>query len=596
MLTSFLRFLVHFFATPVLRQQFTRSGCAACLVYTGCLVGTVGAQQLVPLKATSLPFNPKLASLSKPQAAPTILNAPLSDTFLLHSRSTASKIIYLDFVGFTTTDNIWGTTPTVTDPFSLDGTPAFSNAELTAIQEIWARVAECYSPFDVDVTTQAPPSTEDLKNTGGTDTKWGIRVAIGVSTPDPAPGSGGVAYLGSFNWNTDTPCFVFPQRLGNSNKSIADATVHEVGHTLGLSHDGRISPSEGYYAGHGSGPTGWAPHMGVGYYKNLVQWSKGEYLSANNMEDDLAIITSPTNNGFGSPNGFGYRPDDFANSQTAAGLIAGTSAAGVLTISQSGVIEKRTDSDWFKINVGTGTLNLSAVGGPANTMLDIQMDLYSASGSLLQSDNPVSGLTASISRTVSAGTYFVKIDGVGNGDPLVTGYTDYSSLGQYTITGTAVSGTSAVGGNVIAAYNATTKTLTLTGDVSSNSVTVTYDRVNDLITVAGSNATKINNTTTKTYSHSHLNKLNLFAVMSDGNDSITLINVNGSEVNLNLGSGTDTATLNYCAAIKLNVSGGTGDDTLVKTLSATTIPQQTVPPNPPNPNLVITSVEHISNP
>ena len=29
-----------------------------------------------------------------------------------------------------------------------------------------------------------------------------------------------------------------------------------------------------YYKGHG----GWAPIMGVGYYKAVVQWSKGEYL------------------------------------------------------------------------------------------------------------------------------------------------------------------------------------------------------------------------------------------------------------------------------------------------------------------------------
>jgi serralysin len=47
-------------------------------------------------------------------------------------------------------------------------------------------------------------------------------------------------------------------------KYTAEAISHEVGHTLGLSHDGRITPSEGYYAGHGSGDTGWAPIMGVG--------------------------------------------------------------------------------------------------------------------------------------------------------------------------------------------------------------------------------------------------------------------------------------------------------------------------------------------
>ena len=35
----------------------------------------------------------------------------------------------------------------------------------------------------------------------------------------------------------------------------------------------------------------------------MTQWSKGEYSSANNKQDDLAIITSQ--------NGFTYRSDDF---------------------------------------------------------------------------------------------------------------------------------------------------------------------------------------------------------------------------------------------------------------------------------------------
>ena len=54
--------------------------------------------------------------------------------------------------------------------------------------------------------------------------------------------------------------------------------------------------------------------MGAGYYVPLVQWSKGEYLSANNQEDDLAIITTQ--------NGFGYRADDHASNQLSATKIA----------------------------------------------------------------------------------------------------------------------------------------------------------------------------------------------------------------------------------------------------------------------------------
>ena len=359
-----------------------------------------------------------------------VAHYPLADTFKLQSRPTATKTIYLNFTGHVTTGTYWNDSGDITTkPYSFEGDATFSNNELNQIQEIWDRVSECFSPFDVNVTTQEPPAS-DLVNSGGSDTRWGIRVCIGESNPSPAPGAGGVAYVGSFSWSTDTPCFVFESGPGVYGKYIADATVHEVGHTLDLEHDGRISPPEEYYEGHGSGPTGWAPHMGVSYYRNLVQWSKGEYLSANNTEDDLAIISTH--------NGFGYRPDDFASSQGTAADIGGAAAGSVFNVRQNGVIEQRTDSDWFKITAAAGALNLNAVGGPRNTMLDIKLDLYDANGSLLVSNNPTADVVASISYTVptGGGTYYVKIDGTGVGDPLATGYTDYSSLGQYRITGT----------------------------------------------------------------------------------------------------------------------------------------------------------------
>ena len=40
--------------------------------------------------------------------------------------------------------------------YSMDADAAFSEAELDVVQEVWARVAEDYAPFDVDVTTEDP--------------------------------------------------------------------------------------------------------------------------------------------------------------------------------------------------------------------------------------------------------------------------------------------------------------------------------------------------------------------------------------------------------------------------------------------------------
>jgi hypothetical protein len=43
----------------------------------------------------------------------------------------------------------------------------------------------------------------------------------------------------------------------------------------------------GYYSGTANGL--WAPIMGAGYYCSMTQFSKGEYLNANNLEDDMAV-------------------------------------------------------------------------------------------------------------------------------------------------------------------------------------------------------------------------------------------------------------------------------------------------------------------
>ncbi len=77
---------------------------------------------------------------------------------------------------------------------------------------------------------------------------------------------------------------MFPHKLGNSPKNIAEAATHEVGHNFGLRHD--ANPSLPYDRGHGA----WAPIMGVGYDHPISQWSKGDYSGATNQEDDVAII------------------------------------------------------------------------------------------------------------------------------------------------------------------------------------------------------------------------------------------------------------------------------------------------------------------
>jgi serralysin len=400
--------------------------------------------QLEPLErrvllSTSLfewspPANPTVATetvISTDTSTSSTAPYSLSNTFALHSNSGAAHSIYLDFDGHVTSGTSWnssfnGGADIVTSAYDFDGdTSTFSSLELERIAYIFDRVATDFMPFDVDVTTEAP-LLDGLVKSGSSDAQWGVRVVIGGASGDWfGTSAGGVAYYDSFNWSSDTPAFVFEKQLGNGNeKYTAEAISHEVGHTLNLRHDG-ASGTE-YYQGTGSGETGWAPIMGVGYYKNLTQWSRGEYLDANNTQDDLAIIT--TNNGFD------YRNDDFGSYFAAATVLLGS--GGVFQ--SGGIIERNTDVDVFSFLTGGGSINIDIFADGRSPNLDVMAQLYDDSFTLLAASNPANLLNASIATAVGAGTYFLAVSGTGKGDPLNGGYSDYASLGQYTISGQVV--------------------------------------------------------------------------------------------------------------------------------------------------------------
>ncbi len=403
--------------------------------------------EALPVHAEILYFDPApdllvsdsmAASASEPQAAAPL---PLDQTFLLHSAPGASKTIYLDFDGHTTSGTEWNNEFTggadFTSPaYSYQGDSSFSDAEKERIQKIWQRVAEDYIPFDVDVTTEDPGSSA-LAQAGLFDQEWGVRVVIGGNSSDwYEPGAGGVAYVGSFDWGSDTPVFAFPENLSNSEKYIAEAASHEAGHALGLHHDG--TNSEEYYGGHGSGATGWAPIMGTGYYKELVQWGTNEYPNANNSENDLAIIVSG--------NGFGYRSDDYGDTRQDAEVLIEDAGQ---QISAQGVIERNSDLDFFAFTTTSGTITLDVDPFENGPNLDILASLYDSAGTLVASDNPISALDAGFHIPLIAGTYYLSVQGTGK-SPLDTGYSDYGSMGQYYVSGT-LGGPDVVDAGIVAA-------------------------------------------------------------------------------------------------------------------------------------------------
>jgi hypothetical protein len=342
---------------------------------------------------------------------------PTSDVYKLQSLAGANAVAYLDFDGEVSTTSYWNGGNTI------NAQPG--NFTETDIINIFNLVSEDYRPFKVNITT-------DLAVFNAAPVNRRMRC---IFTPNDiaAPGSGGVAYLKSFSWNNDTPCWVF----NSGSKAAGEAASHELGHAFGLAHDGRTNPAQDYYTGAGI----WAPIMGVGYSKGLVQWSKGEYPNASRTEDDVAIIANSTN-------GFGYKADEDGGTPATAKTLT-IVATGTVTGSQNyGIITTRTDVDVYSFTTSGGAVTLTAAPATTYANLDIILTLTNSSGITVASanptatasgsqtgTNPLTGLSATISTTLAAGTYYLQVDGTGQGD-LTTGYSDYASLGEYRISGT----------------------------------------------------------------------------------------------------------------------------------------------------------------
>lgn len=366
---------------------------------------------------------------------------PISQPPVYHSKAGAPSVIYLDFNGGVVTNTAWNSSYGVTRwdvaPYSQDSdTNNFSDAEQTWIRRVWERIAEDYAPFNVDVTTDA---AFDPDNTGGQDNIGWLMICPTVDLNGvnlPHAGYGGIAYVGVFGGAsyspTYQPAWVSSSNGGGNEAIVAEAASHEMGHNMGLSHDGTSTLT--YYGGHGatSEAPSWGPIMGTGYNRNVSQWCKGEYYNANLFQDDLAIISGRV----------AYRTDDHGNTfGTATELVSSNSV-----VSQTGRIETTGETDVFAFTTAAGPITISAAPYKCDAdtwggNLDIALELYDSTFTLITATNPAANVTATLAATVSGGRYYVVLKPVGAGNPTnnpPSGYTVYSSLGQYTLTGTVV--------------------------------------------------------------------------------------------------------------------------------------------------------------
>lgn len=298
-----------------------------------------------------------------------------------------------------------------------------ANMTPSQVRSTWERVCRDFDPFDVNITTQrsvydAAPETSRI-------------ICIITANDAAAPGAGGVAYLESFEMEESSGMKICWAFIDDDSKSAAEVISHEIGHTLSLTHDGRLAflgeAREEYFLGHGDGVTGWAPIMGAGYYKNVTQWSRGEYFRANNPEDDLAAIALRLT----------YLPATHGGEVGTATEVTNAVATGLIG---EGNILSGTNGEAFVLRdlpVGMHTIEVF----PEETgNLDAKLQILNSDGSTNRLVDPPALLGArAVFSTTNTNALYLRILSAGVGQPTnqnsltgyKLGYSTYGSLGRY---------------------------------------------------------------------------------------------------------------------------------------------------------------------
>ena len=313
---------------------------------------------------------------------------------ILNSRIGAKVTLFLEFRGATVTDTWWNGGKTI-----QAASPGYDAAKVTQTFNV---VAQKYSNLNVNITTDP-----NLYNTAPV----GSRMRVIFTPTQFIKGYSGIAWVGclpstSSTWSKTLPCWVFTNAVSTGEQAGLVA-AHELGHTFGLKHDG-VNKVE-YY--NGNKEVSLAPIMCSSIGKKVVQWSKGEYTGATNVQDDIKVLSTIS----------GY----------ATALPTLTPIIGVVKVDD--VIRYNGDAGVYTFSTSTGGDVQLVVNVPEYSMLDSRIEL-------IQNGIPIavgmaSGLNSTLTTTVKAGVYTVRVSGEGFGDVRSAGYSSYGSVGAFKLTG-----------------------------------------------------------------------------------------------------------------------------------------------------------------
>lgn len=302
----------------------------------------------------------------------------------------------------------------------MSGSTPLNGVTKEQMYRVWQSVSDQFSMYNLNVTTNK--AVYDAAKASNV-LRTGVINFINQDGRSFAP-------LGSFGTTSAGTLYRNPSSGFDYGYGIGMTAAHEIGHQVGLSHDGGGTGGE-YFEGIAAfqwGPIMGNYWMGGSWANQLFTWSRGEYNTASNKEDDFAVISSEN---------IPFMADD-----NPSGKPLVLRAGGEIHPSDNfGQIERNTDTDEFTFTLtANGTLDLKIDPIEYLRMLDVDASIVNSAGTVVARSNLSVNRSAEFkSLSLPAGSYRVVIQGGAEGTPQ-NGFSKYSSLGWYAMQGKLVSG------------------------------------------------------------------------------------------------------------------------------------------------------------